>query len=75
VPGFLSSIEAKRKVKYEHRRALAQQAAAVKAEAEETLRRKMESPHAKPPERLTRQEMRLIAENYRRKKKLLSWAR
>jgi hypothetical protein len=75
VPGFLRDIEAKRRVKYERRKALAQKAAAVKAEAEETLRRKMESPQAKPPERLTRREMGLIAENYRRKRKLLSWAR
>jgi hypothetical protein len=75
VPGVLTVIEVKRKAKYEHRKALAQQAAAVKAEAEEALRQKMESPRAKPPERLTRQEMRLIAEKYRRKRKLLSWAR
>jgi hypothetical protein len=75
VPGFLTGIEAKRRVKYEGRKALAQKAAAVKAEAEEALRRKMESPQAKPPERLTRTEMRLIAEKYRRKRKLLSWAR
>jgi hypothetical protein len=46
VPGVLTVIEVKRKAKYEHRKALAQQAAAVKAEAEEALRQKMESPRA-----------------------------
>jgi hypothetical protein len=75
VPGFLRVIEEKRRVKYEHRKALTQRAAAAKAEAEEALRRKMEHPGAKPPERLTRTEMRLLAEKYRPKRKLPSWAR
>ncbi len=32
----------------------------------------MEDPRAKPPERLTRQEMLLISEKYRKKRKILS---
>jgi hypothetical protein len=69
--GILSNLEARRRVRYERRKSATQKAAAVKAEHEETLRQKMEDPRAKPPERLTKKEMLLLAENYRKKRKLV----
>ena len=70
MPGVWRSREARRQAKYERRKTATQKAAAVKAEGEEMLRRKMEDPQAKPPERLTRKEMLLIAERYRKKRRL-----
>ena len=45
-----------------------QKEAAVKEEEEEALRRKMEAGKAKPPVRLTKREMMLVAENHKAKK-------
>jgi hypothetical protein len=75
VPGILRNLEARRRAEYERRKIATQKATAVKAEGEEALRRKMEDPHAKPPEKLSRKEILLIAEKYRKKRKLLSLAR
>jgi hypothetical protein len=75
VPGIFRYLEARRQAEYERRKAATQKATAIKAEAEEILRQKMEDPRNKPPERLTRQEMLLLAERYRKKRKLLSLVR
>jgi hypothetical protein len=42
---------------------------------EEALRRRMESPREKPPERLSRKDLLLVAERFRKKRKLLSLVR
>jgi hypothetical protein len=75
VPGMLRHLEARRQAEYDRRKAATQKASAIKAEAEEILRQKMENPRNKPPERLTRQEKLLLAEKYRKKRKLLSLVR
>ncbi len=49
-----TDLEARRQERYERRKIATQKAAAVKAEEEEALRRKMEAGKAKPPEKLTR---------------------
>ena len=66
-----TDLEARRQERYERRKIATQKAAAVKAEAEEALRRKMEAGKAKPPEKLTRRELMLIAENHKTKKRRL----
>jgi hypothetical protein len=68
-------LEARRQSEYDRRKAATQKATAIKAEAEEVLRRKMEDPRNKPPEKLTRREIQLLAERYRKKRKLLSLVR
>jgi hypothetical protein len=69
--GILGNLEARRRARYENRKVATQKAAAIKAEHEETLRRRMEDPKIKPPERLTKKEMLLLAESYRKKRKLV----
>jgi hypothetical protein len=72
------NVEARRRERYERRKIATQKAARAKAEEEELLRRKMEAGKAKPPVRLTRREMMLIAENHKRQKRgfwRLRWAR
>jgi len=75
VPGMLSRLEARRQSEYERRKAATQKATAIKAADEEALRQKMEDPRKKPPEKLTRKEIMLLAERYRKKRKLLSLVR
>jgi hypothetical protein len=71
MPAPWKKIEARRQEKYERRKAATQKAAEAKAEAEETLRRKMEAGKAKPPVRLTKREMMLIAQNHKAPKNKL----
>jgi hypothetical protein len=71
MPGILENLETKRRARYERRKVATQKAAAVKAEHEEALRLRMEDPRAKPPERLTKKEMLLLAEKFRKKRKLV----
>jgi hypothetical protein len=68
MPALWRRIEARRQEKYERLKIATQRAAAVKDEAEEALRRKMEAGKAKPPVRLTKREMMLVAENHKAKK-------
>ena len=75
MPGMLSRLEARRQSEYERRKAATQKATAIKAADEEALRQKMEDPRKKPPEKLTRKEIMLLAERYRKKRKLLSLVR
>jgi hypothetical protein len=75
VPGIWRTLEARRQTEYERRKAATRKATAVKTENEEALRRKMEDPQAKPPERLARKDLLLIAEKYRKKRKLLPLVR
>jgi hypothetical protein len=75
VPGMWRHLEARRQAEYERRKAATQRATAVKAEAEEALKQKMENPRNKPPEKLSRKEMLLLAESYRKKRRLLSLVR
>ena len=65
------NLEARRQEGYERRKIATQKAAEVKADEEEELRRKMEAGQAKPPQRLTRRELMLIAENHKAKKRRL----
>jgi hypothetical protein len=55
--------------RYERLKAAAQAAAAVKAEGEETLKRRMEDPRSRPPTRLTRREMRLIENKHKKERR------
>lgn len=64
-------MEARRQEKYERRKAATQKAAEAKAEAEETLRQRMEAGKSKPPVRLTKREMMLIAQNHKAPKNKL----
>jgi hypothetical protein len=64
-------LEARRQEGYERRKIATQKAAEAKAEEEEQLRRKMEAGKAKPPQRLTRRELMLVAENHKAKKSRL----
>jgi hypothetical protein len=64
-------LEARRQEGYERRKMATQKAAEAKAEEEEELRRKMEAGKAKPPQRLTRRELMLVAENHKAKKSRL----
>jgi hypothetical protein len=75
VPGIWRSLETRRQAEYERRKAATQKATAIRAEHEENLRRKMEDPQNRPPERLSKKEMLLIAEKYRKKRTRLSLAR
>jgi hypothetical protein len=75
VPGVWRARETRRQAEYERRKAATQKATAVKTESEEALRRRMEDPQAKPPEKLARKDLLLISEQYRRKRKLLSLVR
>jgi hypothetical protein len=75
VPGIWKAREARRRAEYERRKTATQKATAAKAENEEALRMRMEHPGAKPPERLTRKDLLLIAEKYRRKRRLPSFVR
>ena len=69
--GLWKTLEARRQEKYERRKIATQKAAAAKAEEEEELRRKMEDRKGRPPVRLTRRELMLIAENHKTKKRKL----
>ena len=69
--GLWRNIEARRQEGYERRKIATQKAAEVKADQEEALRRKMEAGKAKPPEKLTRRELMLVAENHKAKKRRL----
>jgi hypothetical protein len=71
MPALWRNIEARRQEKYERRKIATQKAAAVKAEEEEALRSRMEAGKAKPPVRLTKRELMLIAENHKAKKRRL----
>ena len=64
-------LEARRQEGYERRKIATQKAAEAKAEEEEELRRRMEAGKAKPPQRLTRRELMLVAENHKAKKSRL----
>jgi len=75
MPGIWRNRAARRTAEYERRKTATQKATAIKMAAEEALRLKMEHPHETPPERLTKQDKLLIAETYRKKRKLLSLAR
>jgi hypothetical protein len=75
VPGIWRGLETRRQAEYERRKVATQKATAIRAEHEENLRRKMEDPQNRPPERLSKKEMLLIAEKYRKKRKRLSLAR
>ncbi len=73
--GLWKRLEARRQERYERRKIATQKAAAAKEEEEEELRRKMEAGKVRAPERLTRREMMLIAENHKvKKRKLLATA-
>jgi hypothetical protein len=69
--GLWRNVEARRQEGYERRKVATQKAAEVKAEEEEELRRRMEAGKAKPPQRLTRRELMLVAENHKAKKSKL----
>lgn len=75
MPGIWKHLEARRQTEYERRKVATQKATAIRTEHEENLRRKMEDPQNRPPEKLSKKEMLLIAEKYRKKRKLLSLAR
>lgn len=75
MPGIWRGLETRRQAEYERRKVATQKATAIRAEHEENLRRKMEDPQNRPPERLSKKEMLLIAEKYRKKRKRLSLAR
>jgi hypothetical protein len=75
MPGVWRQLEARRQAEYERRKVATQKATSIKAEDEEGLRLRMENPQKKPPERLTRKDKLLIAERYRKKRKLLSLVR
>jgi ribosomal protein S2 len=75
-PGMFNNLETKRWAKYERLRDASQRAADAKAEREETLRRKVEERRARSPIRLTREEMLLVDQKYKKKRRnLLSDAR
>lgn len=68
--------ETRRWAKYERRRDASQKAAEAKAEREEALRLRMEGLRSQPPARLTREEMWLIEEKFKlRRRNLLSQVR
>jgi hypothetical protein len=69
--GLWRDLEARRQERYERRKIATQKAAEVKAGEEEELRRKMEAGKAKPPQRLTRRELMLVAENHKARKRRL----
>jgi len=69
--GLWRTLEARRQEKYDRRKLATQKAAAAKDEQEEALRKRMEAGKAKPPERLTRRELMLVAENHKIKKRRL----
>ena len=71
MPALCRNIETRRQEKYERRKTATQKAAAAKAEEEETLRRKMEAGKSRPPGRLTKREMMLIAANHKAPKNRL----
>ena len=71
MPALWRNIEALRQEKYERRKIATQKAATVKAEEEETLRKKMEAGKSRPPVRLTKKEMMLIAANHKAPKNRL----
>jgi len=71
MPALWRNIEARRQEKYERRKLATQKAATAKAEEEEALRRRMEAGKAKPPVRLTKREMMLIAANHKAPKSKL----
>jgi len=74
MPALWRNIEARRQERYERRKIATQKAATAKAEEEETLRKKMEAGKAKPPMRLTKKEMMLIAANHKAPKNRLMTA-
>jgi hypothetical protein len=71
VPGIWRTLEARRQAEYERRKVATQKATAIKAEHEEALRKRMEHPQAKPPEKLTKKDLMLIAEKYRKRRRRL----
>jgi len=71
MPALWRNIEARRQERYDRRKAATQKAAAAKDEEEETLRQKMEAGKSKPPVRLTKREMMLIAANHKAPKNKL----
>jgi hypothetical protein len=71
MPALWRNIEARRQERYDRRKAATQKAAAAKDEEEETLRQKMEAGKSKPPVRLTKREMMLIAANHKAPKNRL----
>jgi hypothetical protein len=71
MPALWRNIEARRQERYDRRKAATQRAAAAKDEEEETLRQKMEAGKSKPPVRLTKREMMLIAANHKAPKNKL----
>ena len=75
MPGMWRALEARRQAEYERRKAATHKATAVKTENEEALRRRMEDPQAKPPEKLARKDLLLLHEQYRKKRKLMSLVR
>lgn len=64
-------LEARKQERYERRKVATQKAAEVKAEEEEELREKMEAGKAKPPDRLTRRELMLVAVNHKARERRL----
>lgn len=71
MPALWRNIEARRQERYDRRKAATQKAAAAKAEEEEALRKKMEAGKTRPPVRLTKREMMLIAANHKTPKNKL----
>jgi hypothetical protein len=65
------NLETMRWARYERRRAATEKAAAVKAESEESLRRKMEDGQTKPPMKLSRSEMQLIDSKHKKERSKL----
>jgi hypothetical protein len=65
------NLETMRWARYERRRAATEKAAAVKAESEESLRRKMEDGQSRAPAKLTRSEMQLIDKKHKKERSKL----
>jgi hypothetical protein len=74
MPALWKNIEARRQERYDRRKAATQKAAEAKAAEEETLRKKMEAGNTRPPVRLTKREMMLIAANHKAPKNRLMTA-
>ncbi len=68
MPALWRRIEARRQEKYERLKIATQKAAVAKEAEEEALRIRMEAGKSKPPVRLTKKEMMLVAENHKAKK-------
>jgi hypothetical protein len=69
VPAIWRNRETMRWARYERRKAATEAAAAVKAEGEETLKRRMEDPRTRPPTKLTRREMQLVDKKHKKERR------